>query len=212
MTDRQEDKLKMYISIEQTCAYYAENYSHLPVMVKTVAKVGAKIVEIRQVRQQQATKTTYGVTEEKSNAFDIMVSESIKTANVVYIHAFLNNDVVLKSKVNINKSMFYGVHANEALILASNIADIAENHVDHLKEHGIDQTEINNLRNAITNFTAFIQKPKITKEEHKVLTSNLKTLFSETDSLIYDVLDKYITLFKSSAPDFYLKYKAARNH
>jgi hypothetical protein len=36
-------------------------------------------------------------------------------------------------------------------------------------------------------------------------------LFAETDSVLYDRLDKLVTLFKTSAPDFYALYRNARN-
>jgi hypothetical protein len=180
-------------------------------MRDAVAQLEKDIAEIRQAAQQQADKITFGVTEEKNKSLDILVDQSLKIANIIYIHAFLNKDSVLLSKVNVNKSMFYNTHANDALTLANNIIAIANSHADIIKDLGIDQVEIDNLQNAINNFTPQIQKPQITMEERKVFTTNLKTLFASADSVIYDLLDKYITLFKSSVPDFYLQYKAARN-
>jgi hypothetical protein len=44
-----------------------------------------------------------------------------------------------------------------------------------------------------------------------VYTGNIKQLFAETDSTLYDRLDRLVTLFKTSSPDFYALYKNARN-
>ncbi|MDR2806190.1 MAG: hypothetical protein LBB85_11275, partial [Dysgonamonadaceae bacterium] len=48
-------------------------------------------------------------------------------------------------------------------------------------------------------------------DERKVYTGNIRQLFVETDSTLYDRLDKLVALFKTSSPDFYALYKNARN-
>ncbi|MDR1180564.1 MAG: hypothetical protein LBL13_01095 [Bacteroidales bacterium] len=211
MTDRQGEKLEMYARVVATCKRFLSVYSNIPTMVNALELLEKGIVEIQQASQQQAENNTYGLAEEKNKEYEGLSEQAIKIANILYIFAFINKDYVLKSKVNVNKSMFYNTRDNDVIILANVIAAEAEKHIDEIKDYGIDQTEIDILKNAIATFTTHIQKLQTTKKERKVATTNLKFLFAKVDSVVYDLLDKHITLFKSSAPDFYLQYKAARN-
>lgn len=211
MTDRQEAKLNMYVRVLEACQQYLSLFSHIPAMVEVVKQLETLIAEIRKMAENQAKKTTHPITEEKSIALDLLVEQAIKIAKVVYIFAFMNKDRILAARVNVNKSMFYNAHNNDVVTLANIIATEAETYAEDIKAYGIDPIEIDNLKNLISQFTALMQKPKVTAEERKVVTTNLKALYAATDSLLYDLLDSYILLFKSSTPDFYLQYKAARN-
>jgi hypothetical protein len=107
--------------------------------------------------------------------------------------------------------MFYNGHDNDALILAKTIAAEASNHAQELLEYGIDGATIKALDEAIAGFGQMINKPMATIGEHKLYTDNLKHLFVETDSILYDRIDKLVVLFKTSSPEFYFLYKTARN-
>jgi hypothetical protein len=47
--------------------------------------------------------------------------------------------------------------------------------------------------------------------KRKVQTGTLRELFVQTDSLIYDKLDKIMRPFKTSNPDLFALYSNARN-
>jgi hypothetical protein len=195
----------------ETCQNNEQTYAETPVFVKAVMLLDDNITAIGKNAQQQSVSVSGGVSAEKNKAAETLTSESVKTANALYVYAIDTKDKVLQLKVSVNKSTFYNGHAAEALVLAKNIVDEAHNHAADLVDYGIDAAAIAALDAAVAAFDNLIVKPQLAIGERKMYTSNLKQLFVATDSILYDRLDKLIVLFKTSAPDFYALYKNARN-
>jgi hypothetical protein len=211
MNDHQEAKLRMYRTVSETCHNNEQTYAGTPVFVNSVMLLDNGIDAITRGAQQQSGTLTGGVSQEKSKAAETLALESVKTANALYVYAIDTNNRTLQAKVSVNKSMFYNGHDVDALVLAKNIADEAHNYAPVLAGYGIDAVAIAALDTAVTAFESLIVKPQTTISERKMYTGNIKQLFAETDSIIYDRLDKLVVLFKTSAPDFYALYKNARN-
>lgn len=213
MTDRQESKLNMYSKVSDACRSYENVYLHVsPIMKVIIGQLDDIIVAINQTAQQQAGTITQGFTVEKNITINLLAEHCMKIVNVLYVYAFRNNDRQLLSKMSINKYMLYSKHDNEILRMAKNIALELENLLPMLSEYGLDpHADLTMLNKIIAGFESLINKPQITVSERKIHTTNLKQLFVEADSLLYDQLDKLVSLFKASAPDFYNLYKTARN-
>jgi acetolactate synthase regulatory subunit len=183
---------------------------NIPIIIAVVRQLEEIIAVIRQTAQQQAGIITQGFTVEKNKAINQLVAQCMKVVNVLYVYAFRNNNQQLLSKMSINKRMLYNRHDNEILTLAKNIAAETANHISMLMDYGLESSELDILNENITAFENLISKPQITVGERKIHTENLKQLFSEADSILYDQLDKLVTLFKTSDPDFYNLYNTAR--
>jgi hypothetical protein len=211
MNDRQEAKLNMFQIVLEVCRKNEPVYSGIPAFGNGVKQLDDSIFAIKQTAGQQSGKIVYGVSTEKSAAVDILAQEGVKVANAIYVYALTTGNKLLIPKVSVNKSMFYAGHYNDVLILAKNIATEAHIYAAALPDYGIDDAAINALDNAIGAFEQVINKPQVAIDERKLYTGNLKQLFAETDSILYDHLDKLITLFKISEPDFFALYKTARN-
>jgi hypothetical protein len=211
MNDSQESKLDMYQRVGDVCHNNIEIFSHVGSMVESVNNLDNLVFAIRQTAQQQASVIPKGFSAEKQKAIENVVTPSIKVANVLYVYAFNKGDQVLLSKVSINKSSFYRIRGNDVYTLAKNISSEAKNCISELAYYGINEQDVNLLDEAISVYEGFINRPQIVKEERVKYTKNLKELFVDADSLLYDQLDKLIVLFKTSAPDFYFAYQTARN-
>jgi hypothetical protein len=202
----------MYQTVLDTCRQNETVYAGVPAFVGAVGKLDGNVAVIRQVAQQQSGSVSQGATAEKYQASDRMIETCVKVANVLYAYGFTVNDQPLLSKVaHINKSLLYSGHANDTFTIAKNVSAEAAAHVGELKDYGIDEAELKAFEADIATFEGLLVKPHLTVEEHKLYTDNLKKAFVDADSTLYDQLDKLITLFKASAPDFYALYKTARN-
>jgi hypothetical protein len=211
MNDRQESKLNMFQRVSEVLLNNAETYSKVKKMADSVTKLNNIVFSIRETAQQQAKITIEGYSAEKQKVLENLITYSIKIANAVYVYAFDKDDKILLSSMSINKSMFYRGHANDVFTLARNIATEAKKYMSELKDYGIEEKDFILLDEVISTYENFINRPQIVKEERALYTKNLKELFSEADSILYDQLDKLIVLFKISSPDFYFAYKTARN-
>jgi hypothetical protein len=202
----------MFRVTSNVCHNHDHLYVVIPAFVDGVNQLDDNIVEINRNSQQQSGTIPKGASSEKNFAIDLLAQEAVKVANGIYVYAYTSGDRPLQTKVSVNKSMFYTGHDNDALVLAKNIADEAHKYAEELAEYyGIEEDAIKALDEAVAGFELVINKPIATIGKHKLYTGNLKQLFAETDSVLCDRLDKLITLFKTSDPEFYFLYKNARN-
>ncbi|MGV8091795.1 MAG: hypothetical protein AB2L24_08020 [Mangrovibacterium sp.] len=87
-----------------------------------------------------------------------------------------------------------------------------QSQAEALEAYGYDAEKIAAIAAAVTAYRVIITKPMDTIGARKQITTNLKQLFAELDSTLYDKLDKLVVLFKESHPDFYGEYRTARNY
>jgi len=211
MTDRQEAKLNMYHAVSETCHKNEQLYTGVPVVVDTVKQLDDSLAAIGKNAGQQSAPIPKAASAEKIFSVDNMAHVSLKVANALYVYALNTGDKILLSIVSVNKSMFYNRHYFDVLTQAKSIAAEVHKHASELSAYGIDEVSIKELDEAIEGFEQVINKPLATINERKLYTDNLKQLFAETDSILYDRLDKLIILFKTSYPEFYFLYKTSRN-
>jgi hypothetical protein len=211
MNDRQQAKLNMYQTVTNVCDEHVKECAEIPAVVNAVNDLKGQVSKIVSLAKQQTGTKTQGATKDKSEAFDRMVVLSLKIANPLYALAFETGDNRLLKKIATNKSEFYNTHIQDALNLAQNIADEANTYGVRLHDYGISDADCIELNDAIVQATELKQAPKGVIVERQSYTSNLRQLFVAADSIIYDRLDKVMTTFKTSAPEFYALYSNARN-
>jgi hypothetical protein len=211
MTDKQDAKLNMYQKVTNVCDKNVQVYANVPAFVDIVNDLKQLVSEITTIARQQLETSPKGATKEKSSAIDRLTEIGLKIANPLYVYAVDTKNNCLREKVSVNKSSFYRAHSQAALALAKTIAAEANTFGSDLYNYGINDTDRAELDAAITRFEKLINTPVGVVVERKTHTDNLRELFVAADSVVYDKLDKLITLFKTSAPDFYSMYGNARN-
>jgi hypothetical protein len=152
------------------------------------------------------------VSEVKGSAVDRLAELGLKVAFPLYAHAFSTGDKHLLGTVNVNKSMFYVLQNQATLTLAKIIAESAKANREVLRNnYGISDADIAELDAVIAEFEKLMVAPSGEIIKRKGYTGSLRELFVETDSLIYDRLDKVMRPFKTSSPKFFNLYGNARN-
>jgi hypothetical protein len=211
MNDGQQAKLSMYRSVATVCRLHEQLYADIPAFVNAVMLLNNNIAAIGTNALQQQGTISEGVTVDKSRAGERLMQESVKMANALYVYALDTNNSALQVKANLNKSTLYNGHDGNALVLAKMISEEAHSHEAALAKYGVAPAAIAALDAAVATFEQLVVKPQTIINERKTYTGKLKQLFADTDTILYDRLDKLIAVFLSSAPDFYGRYKNARN-
>jgi hypothetical protein len=201
----------MYQEVAKVCHLNETVYVGVPAMNSAVQQLDESVSNILHAAGQQMSTMSQGATIEKNRALDAMTSAAVQTGNSVYVYALDAGNPELLALASVNKSTFYGGHVNDALLRARNIAAAAQLHLSELGEYGVNAASLAKLNTAIATLENVLDNPRSAIDERKVYTENIKQLFAETDSVLYDRLDKLVTLFKTSAPDFYALYGNARN-
>jgi hypothetical protein len=211
MIDRQQAKMSMYRRVADTCHHYEQAYAEVPAFVKAVMLLDNSIAAISMSAQRQQGTQSEGVTADKSRVGETLAEECVKIANSLSVYALDTGDSVLRAKVKLNKSRLYNGYDGNALVLAKIIAAEAHLHEAALVRYGIEPAAIATFDTLVAAFEQLVIKPQLIINERKLYTAQLKLLFAETDAIMHHRLDKLIIMFLTSAPDFYARYKNARN-
>jgi hypothetical protein len=211
MNDRQNAKITMYQTVYNTCAGFDSVYAKAPAFTNALSALNRGIAQIREVEKQQSYALSKGVTLEKTDVEDALILSLVKVGGALYVYAFETGNKDLAIKTNLNKTQLFHLEDNALLVTAREIASKVAEAGEALADYGIGAEELTELAERMAAFESLIVKPRTIIGEHKRHTTNLTRLFAETDSVLYDKLDRLINLFKTSHPDFYTSYKNARN-
>jgi hypothetical protein len=211
MTDKQIAKQNMLRVVIRTLDEYASLYVGVPVFAATVKdlKTTVQAIEKEAVLQSQATRK--GASEEKQEAETELVNRTVTVANVLSVLAADTKNSTLSEKVKVTKSLLYQQHDSVALDIARRIHAEAQANAGALEAYGLSTEALAALETAVARYDTLMAAPRAAVTEAKQKTANIVRLLAETDTLLNDRLDKLMSLFKLSAPDFYAIYFNARN-
>ena len=212
MTDKQNAKLNMAQRVADTLAIHQSVYNMIIPMSEAVRDFTATILDIREVSREQSAVNVPASTKEKREIEEQMIDRSVRLANALYVVGFSINNKELTGLLGLSSHSFYRLQDNAKLTLAKQLCDLAQKHSADLMPYGFQPHEINDIGVAINAYQTIISKPMDLITTRKQKTTNLKELFANLDSLLYDKLDKLIVLFKESNPDFYGEYRTSRNY
>jgi hypothetical protein len=87
---------------------------------------------------------------------------------------------------------------------------LAEENIDLLKDDDVTVADLTGLKQCIEAFEGLQTKPRKTKVRGRAASKKLNSLFGQLTRLLTRRLDKHAAKFKTTAPEFYQAYKAAR--
>lgn len=211
MNDKQNAKQNMHKTVSLVLSEYSGVYSAVPAMNDAVDKLNGLITEIDEAAKKQSKNEVKGTSKEKNAAETHLVTESIKVAGALFVLAEDDKNQTLQLRATVTKSMMYHPADNETLNIAKRIFSDAQTHAERLSYYGINSADIDTLGAAIAAYEPLIAKPRAVTAGITQVTANLVHLFAQADTLLNDRIDKLMSQFKTSAPEFYAVYFNARN-
>jgi hypothetical protein len=212
MNDRQSAKLNMAQRVSDTLSAYESVYSKIQPMVSAAEELNTNIAHIREMEVEQDSVNIPAVTSKKRAAEAKMIDSTVKIANALYVIGYMTNNQELTGLLGLSPASFYRLEDNTKLSLAKQIYHLAEAQTTTLADYGFDAASIAAIHTTIEDYQALIARPMDAIGSRKQKTTDLKQLFAELDSTLYDRLDKLMVLFKDTHPGFYGEYRTARNY
>jgi hypothetical protein len=209
MNNTQEDKLKMYYVVKNTCEKYQATWVTNAVFATTYNLWVAKIPLIEQNRDFQTSATT-GVTTDTTAKRLTMIDKALFMANRLQSLANVTNNAELLESVQYTATDLKKGRGIDVIGICNAILAKANANAPSLVNYGVTAAMITDLQAAITAYSTSLAKPKAAISQTKTATENLAALFKESYDLLTKRLDLDIELFKTSKPDFYSQYKTAR--
>ena len=88
---------------------------------------------------------------------------------------------------------------------------LATENVELLDDDDVTPADLTALKKGIETFEGLQTKPRTTKTRGRAASKKLNSLFGQLSKLYRKRLDKHAAKFKTTAPEFYQAYKAARS-
>lgn len=209
MKQNQENKLSMYLVVQQVCAENNSVWNGVAACVTAIAELETKVNAIVSARQIQENDTK-GISEDKINRREKMITKSmfVKGAVQAFATDTSNNELYKNVDYSVTeiKKVPDTIARDRALLIYNKANAIAAS----LSGYGITAAVLTGLQNSINDFTGIMASPRTAKSTSKAATLEISELFNEADVIVKKKLDKLMLQFKESNEAFYNIYLNAR--
>jgi len=211
MTARQNNKMRMYLSIKHYCSKPENQAAVAKILAFEKEYQGFQSVseKILNEAMKQQGSISVGVTEDKDQIRAIMADQASRVAAAVQTWADVTDDLIVFAAVNHTRYDFLAGREIDAANRAEIILTIATSKLGLLGDYGVDQAVLDDLDAVIGRFSAAIGKPRGTIIDRKTATASLPLLFTRADKHLAR-LDRLAKLLEVTHSEFVLGYRNAR--
>jgi hypothetical protein len=171
------------------------------------AKDGTAAIRARTGVQQAPLE---GVTDEKAQIRDDLEEKLLVIADAIAAFAAKTADPALAAQVELNRSLLDRLPASDLVQTAQRVIDAATENLAALADYGVTGATRDELKAAADLFANKKESPREAVIGRKVETLSLPSAILAVRSIFRNEIDKLMTAFKKTAPDFYNAYFTAR--
>lgn len=202
-------KLTMYRTTEQIQDTNASIIAAVPALVTVVAAFKAIIVSILEMTELTDLNLS-GIAAAKSDSKQHLARITSDYADIISAFASATKNAALKEEVNYSYHKLSKMR-DESLVPVCRIVHArAEENLDALRDYGITPQKLTLLDNAINDYAAKSPKTHAAIANRQAHNANLRELFKQADDILKNQMDGLMKNFRTSHPDFYNAYLAAR--
>jgi hypothetical protein len=206
------DQLNATEMASTVSAYAGKNktiWQGVPAIVATVADVDAQIAAIGDADKKQQTPTG-GAAEDKATVRHDYEDQILLIADQLASLAAKNNDATLEAQVALSLATLDKLSADELEATAKRVSGLATPKLAALADFGIAAGDVTDLDSLTTKFHGAKTAPREAVVDRKKETDVIPGLIAKLRSTLRRQLDRQMTRFKRSNPEFYAGYLAAR--
>jgi hypothetical protein len=197
--------------IKTTSAYMAEHgtvWNAMAPLQAAMAEVDAKLAEIDAAAEQH--ETPQGATADKADARDALEDATFLMSEALGVLAHTSSDNDLAALTEVTRTTFDRMKAEELSNRAAAVLAKANAHKTELATLQVSQANIDELSEALTEFNAVKVAPRTATAERAALTKSLPRLAKEALDILNRRVDRMVSLFSRTNPDFVAGYESAR--
>lgn len=180
-----------------------------PAFVKAVTEVLAKMQAIQTESGKQQAPIT-GAAASKAQARDALEDSTLEIADQLSAFAEERADKKLAPQVEITRSALDKLSDEELEATAKRVASLATQNLGPLAEYMVTQDDITELVQLIGEFSLLKTAPRIAVVERSSSTNALPELSAEASRILRGRIDKMVSKFRNTHPEFVAKYRSAR--
>jgi hypothetical protein len=211
MNKYQTAKQDAYMLVVKEAKSNADSIKLIPKFAKGIEQLDAINKEIDAIRIQQEKDLT-GIAADKRYTLNNLTDYMVDIAGAMHAYAHGSGNNTLIGKVNYKPSVVEKMSQAEIIAAAGIVCEEAGKiPAAELAEVGVSAEELKEFAELNNYFKNIKSAPREAIIDRSGSTEKLRDLFKEAGKLVKDSLDRLATQFKRKDPDFYLKYRAARN-
>jgi hypothetical protein len=208
MTTKQENRLSMYLPVDNYCDANTAITASLPNFSTNAAALKSAIASIKSFSEVQKVDRS-GATTNKSNAGSQLIVIAADNARKLTAYAKFTNNSILLSEVNISEGKFKNFADTELRDYAQIIYNRAQTNVTALAAYGITAATQTAFAAAIKAYSDSLALPRVSETTKVQATKQLELAFKAADTALRN-MDTAVEIIRLSQPNFYKGYKTAR--
>lgn len=209
MTQKQINRLEMFKAVQTYMDNNTATWSTIPIVVALKNEFDTTVSALAQsAAQQEGARIFLGV--DKTTQKQLVSKKADILNDALETYAILNENKELLKKAAKTYSDLYKLRNNEFDIAINETIALLVQHLANLADYGVTEGQITDLQNSMDIYLELSGKPRQYRIKEKNATQSLAELFAASGDLLNKKLDKMITRFKSTDPNFYNGYQAAR--
>ena len=184
-------------------------WSSIPAFATAVTDGKNGVQAIRDASDIQELGRTVATTQ-KQQARDDLEDKTIEMADRLAALAAKTVDVGLAQQVAMTRSTLDQLQDDDLVQTAQRVRDLANANLTALTPYAVTAATLTALSDAITSFAQLKTAPRSKAADRKAQTETLPQLIADVRSIFRNQIDKLMTPFKRTEPEFYAGYFAAR--
>ncbi len=211
MTQNQENRVTMFGTVSDYMNSDANKpiWTPMKAAVDTMAELDADIESIaNKVGKQQAPTT--GAAGAKGNVRHDYEAKILEIGDQLASIAAAAKDPVLAAQVEFSKAGLGKLSDDDLLTAGKRVATLAKANEAALADHLVTDADVTELEQLTADFDGIKNQPRTAIAGRAGETATLPDLITTVTDLLRDRLDKQMTKFRLSNPEFYAGYLSAR--
>ena len=197
--------------LKTTSRYMAEHravWNTMAPLQTAMTELDAKIAEIDAAARKHETPN--GATADKAGARDNLEDATFLLCEALGVLAHDSGDNDLVALTRVTRTLLDRMGAEELSNRATAMLTQANAHKTELVAYQVTQANIDELSAALTGFNQAKAGPRTATAERAALTESLPKLVKEATDILKNRIDRLVSLFSRTNPDFVAGYESAR--
>jgi len=208
MTNKQEIRLKMYLSVDDFLAKNEDLTKALPEFTVTLTEFKDTINKIKLIDEQQENIRT-GIAKDKRDIKNSLIDLTAENSGKVFALAKVSKDKKLMDEVDFSISEVGRMTDVALRTYSEKLYKKIETILESLANYGITAETQKEFSDTIEAYNNSLTKPRVGIAERREATKALKLLFGSAD-LILKKIDAILGIIRYDEVKFYEGYKTVR--
>ncbi|MCD9186792.1 MAG: carboxypeptidase-like regulatory domain-containing protein [Pyrinomonadaceae bacterium] len=209
MNIRQEARLTMFRTTEQILDDNASIVAAVPALVSLIIVFKSVIASILNTTQLADVNLT-GIAADKASAKNSLALTASDFADIIGSFASATKNATLKAEVKYSLSKLSKMRDEALAPVCRIIHDRAAENIDALRDYGITPQKLALFDTAIGEYASKTPNTRTAIVSRRTQNANLVQLFRQGNDLLKNQMDGLVKNFRTTHPDFYNAYLAAR--